>query len=319
MTTLLLAAMLMATAPDPLETGRQYTSWFYAGETAQLWERFTPEMKRAIGTAEGLGQFREQVRSQGGEETQVISEKVTPSPPFQIYSRTVRMSKAPVPIVVQWTLDASGNVAGFFIRPVQEPAPSKHLDYQTKTPLRLPFEGEWFVFWGGRTEAENYHVIAPDQRFAYDLLILKDGKSHTGDGTALEQYHCFGKPILAPGAGKVAVAVDGLADQKPGAMDPSNPPGNHVVIDHGNGEFSFLAHFKKGSVAVKKGDAVKAGDRIGLCGNSGNTSEPHLHYHLQTTERFAGGEGLPAQFLDYVADGKKVDRGEPTRGQVVRP
>lgn len=315
---LLLTAALMSAAPDPLETGRRYTSWFYAGETAKLWEKFTPEMRQALGTAEGLAQFREQVRSQAGEETQVVSEQVTPSPPFQVYSRTVKMSKAPMPILVQWTLDASGNVAGFFIRPVQEPAPSKYLEYQTKTPLRLPFEGEWFVFWGGRTEAENYHVVAPDQRFAYDLLILKDGKSHTGDGTALEQYHCFGQPILAPGAGKVAVAVDGLPDQKPGEMDPSKSPGNHVVIDHGNGEFSFLAHLKKGSVAVKKGDAVKPGDRIGLCGNSGNTSEPHLHYHLQTTERFGDGEGLPAQFLDYLADGKKVERGEPKRGQTVR-
>lgn len=319
MVTLLLAAALMGTAPDPLATGRQYTSWFYASETARLWERFTPEMKQAIGTAEGLAQFREQVRSQGGEEAEVVSEQVTPSPPFQVYSRTVRMSKAPMPILVQWTLDDSGNVAGFFIRPVQEPAPSKHLDYQTKTPLRLPFEGEWFVFWGGRTEAENYHVVAPDQRFAYDFLILADGKSHTGDGTALEQYHCFGQPILAPSAGKVAVAVDGLPDQKPGEMDPSNPPGNHVVIDHGNRELSFLAHLKKGSVAVKKGDAVKTGDRIGLCGNSGNSSEPHLHYHLQTTERFGDGEGLPAQFLDYLADGRKVERGEPKRGQTVRP
>ena len=91
--TLLIAAMLMTAAPGPLETGRQYTSWFYAGETAKLWEKFTPEMKQAIGTAEGLKQFREQVKSQAGEETQVISEQVTPSPPFQVYSRTVKMSQ----------------------------------------------------------------------------------------------------------------------------------------------------------------------------------------------------------------------------------
>ena len=304
----------MSASTDPLETGRQYTSWFYAGETAKLWEKFTPEMKQLFGTVEELRQFQEELK-QAGEEAEVVSEQVTSDPPLQIYVRTVKMSKAPMPFVMKWALDTSGNVAGLLIEPLDE----ARSDYQTKTPLRLPFEGEWFVGWGGRTEAENYHVVSPDQRFAYDLLIQKDGKSHTGDGTALEQYHCFGKPILAPGAGKIAVAVDGLPDQKPGEMDPSNPPGNHVVIDHGNGEFSFLAHLKKGSVPVKKGDAVKAGDRIGLCGNSGNTSEPHLHYHLQTTERFADGEGLPAQFLNYVADGKKVERGEPKKGQTVRP
>lgn len=198
-------------------------------------------------------------------------------------------------------------------------APSRHLDYQTKTPLRLPFQGDWFVFWGGRTEAENRHVFSVHQRFASDLLILRNGRSHTGDGTANEQYHCFGRPILAPGAGKVAVAVDGLPDNKPGERDRARPPGNYVVIDHGNGEFSFLAHLKRGSVAVESGSAVRAGDRIGLCGNSGNSSEPHLHYHLQTTAVFGHGEGLPVQFLGYRADGKRVERGELRRGQTVNP
>lgn len=320
-----LFAMVLAASPsdkgsvDPQALGRQYTAWFYAGEAGKLWERFTPEMKQGLGSADNLKSFRGQVEAQVGTEAEVVSEQVTPAPPYQVYIRTVRMSKVDVPIIVQFALDASGNVAGFFVRPVEQPAPSKHLEYQTKTPLRLPFEGEWYVFWGGRTPEQNYHVVAPDQRFAYDLLILKDGKSHTGDGSANEQYHCFGQPILAPGAGTVAVVVDGLDDNKPGEMDAKNPPGNHVVIDHGNGEFSFLAHLRKGSVAVKKGDAVKPGDRLGVCGNSGNSSEPHLHYHLQTTDRFAGGEGLPAQFLDYAADGKDVKRGEPTRGQTVRP
>ncbi|HWM94106.1 MAG TPA: M23 family metallopeptidase [Thermoanaerobaculia bacterium] len=318
--TFLMAAMIGTAPPaDPLETGRQYTGWFYAGEAAKLWEKFTPEMKQLVGTAEGIKAAREQINADHGNEVEILSEEVVAQTPLQVYTRRVKMAKAPKPVVVQIALDASGNIAGFHVGPEQEPAPSKHLDYQTKTPLRLPFQGEWHVFWGGRTEAENYHVVSREQRFAYDLLILKDGKSHTGDGTALEQYHCFGQPILAPGAGTVAVAVDGHADQKIGQTDTANPPGNHVVIDHGNGEFSFLAHLKKGSVPIKKGDAVKPGDRIGLCGNSGNTSEPHLHYHLQTTARFGDGEGLPAQFLNYLADGKEVARGEPTRGQTVRP
>lgn len=323
---ILLLTALMGAAPPPsaekvdlLATGRQYTAWFYAGEIDKLWERFIPEMKQALGSADNVRAFREQVETQLGKETEVVSEELVPHPPYQVYARLVKMAKVSMPILVQWTLDGAGNVTGFFIRPVQEEAPSKHLDYQTKTPLRLPFQGDWYVFWGGRTKEDNYHVVAPDQRFAYDFLILKDGKSHTGDSTALEQYHCFGQPILAPGAGTVAVAVDGLPDNKPGVMDPAHPPGNHVVLDHGNSEFSFLAHLKQGSLAVKKGDAVKPGDRIGLCGNSGNTTEPHLHYHLQTTDRFANGEGLPAQFLDYLADGKEVARGEPKKGQTIRP
>lgn len=64
---------------------------------------------------------------------------------------------------------------------------------------------------------------------------------------------------------------------------------------------------------------MKAGQTLGLCGNSGNSSEPHLHYHLQNTGIFFDGDGLPAQFLNYVADGKAVERGEPRKGQQVRP
>lgn len=102
-------------------------------------------------------------------------------------------------------------------------------------------------------------------------------------------------------------------------MDPNQPLGNHVILDHENGEYSFLAHFKKATVAVKPGQSVKTGDRLGLCGNSGNSTEPHLHYHLQTTPDFGAGDGLPIQFLDYVADGEPVARGEPVKGQQIHP
>jgi murein DD-endopeptidase MepM/ murein hydrolase activator NlpD len=141
--------------------------------------------------------------------------------------------------------------------------------------------------------------------------------SRKGDGTRNAQYYCFGQPILAPGAGKAVVVVDGLEDNVPGKMDREHPAGNHVVLDHGNGEFSFLAHFTKG-IQVGEGADVASGAVLGKCGNSGNSSEPHLHYHLQSTPVFREGEGLPAQFLEYVADGKEVARGEPTRGQTIR-
>jgi murein DD-endopeptidase MepM/ murein hydrolase activator NlpD len=102
-------------------------------------------------------------------------------------------------------------------------------------------------------------------------------------------------------------------------MNPDQPLGNYVVIDHQNGEYSFLAHLKQGSVAVQVGVRVEPGDLLGLCGNSGNSSEPHLHYHLQNAPGFPGGQGLPAQFQSYTADGVMVERGEPVRGQVVAP
>jgi murein DD-endopeptidase MepM/ murein hydrolase activator NlpD len=72
-------------------------------------------------------------------------------------------------------------------------------------------------------------------------------------------------------------------------------------------------------VAVKKGEAVKAGDLLGRCGNSGNSSEPHLHYHLQDSGEFGRGRGLLAPFRTYRADGKDMDKGEPVKGQTIEP
>jgi murein DD-endopeptidase MepM/ murein hydrolase activator NlpD len=127
--------------------------------------------------------------------------------------------------------------------------------------------------------------------------------------------------VLAPAAGRVVSAVGDVADNpRPGQKIAGAPaPGNHVVIDHGKGEHSLVAHFRQGSLAVREGQKVKAGQLLGLCGNSGNSSQPHVHYHLQTGKRFGEGLGLPAFFNGYEADGEPVARGEPQRGQVVVP
>ncbi|HET7460790.1 MAG TPA: M23 family metallopeptidase [Longimicrobium sp.] len=328
-TALLAAAVLLAAAPvvaqQPADTarmalGRTYARWFFEGRTDTLWALFTPQMRAAVPTAERLAAFRQTVAASAGAETGVVSEAAREVGAGTVYERVSRYATAPVPLRLTIATTAQGAIAGFMIRPAgTDAAPSRFLDYTTKTALRLPFDGEWYVFWGGRTREQNYHVIAPDQRFAYDLVVLRDGSTHAGDGTRVEQYHCWGRPILAPGAGTVLTAVDSLADNTPGQMDPAHAAGNHVIIDHGNGEYSLLAHLRRGSVAVHAGQRVAPGDKLGECGNSGNTSEPHLHYHLQNGPAFGRAEGLPAQFIHYTADGRPVERGEPVRGQTIHP
>lgn len=304
---------------DVMELGRRYTTWFYADSVDRLVAVFSSDLVAALGGEAGLRAVREQIAMQLGAERRVVDERTTRVGRGGSYIRYAEFEKYDGVIEVVWAIGDGGVVEGFVIRPRREPAPSAYLDYETKTWLRLPFDGEWTVFCGGRTVEQNYHVEAPDQRFAYDLVVMRDGRTHEGDGTANEQYYCFGLPILAPGAGVVAVARDGIDDNRPGVMNPAEPPGNHVVIDHGNGEYSFLAHLRNGSVRVRVGDRVSAGDPVGECGNSGNSSEPHLHYHLQTTPDIVRGAGLPAQFRDYVADGEPVERGEPVQGQRIRP
>lgn len=302
-----------------MERGRTYTRWLYEGKADSLFAIFTPEMRQKLPTVERLAEFGQAVRQLMGTETGVVSETADEREGLLVYTRVAAGSNGDLRMRVVWVTDADGRVAGFLVQPHRDAAPPRFPDYTTKTALRLPFEGDWYVGWGGRTREQNYHVEYPEQRFALDVLVQRDGKSHAGDGKRLEDYYCWTRPILAPGDGTVAGVVDGLADQVPPARDARNPAGNHVIIDHGNGEFSLLAHLRNGSVAVKTGDRVTAGQKVGECGNSGNTSEPHLHYQLQNGPVFGPAEGILAQFQNYVADGLPVARGEPVRGQTVRP
>ncbi len=306
-----------------LARGRQYAQWVLETRADTLWALFSPQMRAAIPTVDAMRAMNQQIQAQVGTETEVVSERMldpSPAPGLDVYVRSSRFSNAPMVLDMVIALDSAGLIHGLTLRPqaTRAAAPSPFLEYQTKTPLRLPFEGDWYVFWGGRTVDQNYHAAHRDQRFAYDLVVRRDGRSHAGDGKQLEQYYCWGQPILAPGAGTVVTALDSLPDQQPGQMDPRNVAGNHVIVDHGNGEFSLLAHLRRGSVAVRAGERVAQGQKLGECGNSGNTSEPHLHYHLQNAAVFGQGEGMPAQFNAYLADGQPVPRGEPVKGQTIR-
>ena len=313
-----LAAPMNAVAQDP-STGADVAALFASGETASLWGAMDPEMRATVGSAESFATFRNQVGLDFGEEAELLSERTTQDEGLEVHERVARWTGWPVPIQTIVALDEDGRISGFLIRPVPTAAESDRLDYRTKAALRLPFDGTWHVFWGGRTLEQNYHAVDPGQRFALDLVVMVDGQTHSGDPAVLAGYHCWDRPVLAPAAGRVARAVGDLPDQAIGASDPFHPAGNHVVIDFGEGEYGFLAHLHEGSVAVAEGDAVEAGQEIGRCGNSGNTSEPHLHFHLQTSATLGAGVGLPAQFRSYRADGNTVAVGEPVRGQTIEP
>jgi len=192
------------------------------------------------------------------------------------------------------------------------------LNYQTKTELELPFEEDWFISAGGRSVIQNHHFVPHrHQRYAMDIFQTVNGVSFTGDGTNNEDYYCFGKRLNAPDDGKIIALENNIEDNVPGVVAKPGL-GNYIIIDHLNGEFSFMVHFKKHSITVSLGDTVVKGQEVGKAGNSGNSTEPHLHYHLQTTSNTATGIGLPTQFLNYYADDVFIERGEPVRGQIVR-
>lgn len=218
-------------------------------------------------------------------------------------------------------VDARGLIAGVAFKPhvATEPAPEKH-----ETPLSLPFKGNWLVLWGGDTRELNHHHDAPNQRFALDLLgMSEDGKTQRGDGVRNEDYYAFGREVLAPGDGTVIEVIEGVRDNAPGSMNPYSALGNCVVIEHRKHEVSVLAHLKLGTIVVKVGDNVKRGQLLGKCGNSGNSSEPHLHYHLQNSPVLQDGLGIRCVFqkvvLSSVGKTETMTNYSPVKDNIIGP
>ncbi|OWA36295.1 hypothetical protein B9G55_08985 [Saccharibacillus sp. O16] len=160
-----------------------------------------------------------------------------------------------------------------------------------------PFAEETIVGWGGDELRGNYHVVAPNERWAYDLLAVPAGVG----STRLEDYGIYGKAVFAPAAGTIVEAKDGEADHAPGESESETLAGNHIYLRlDETGTYLVLAHLMRGSVTVEAGQHVEVGTPLGRVGNSGSSSEPHLHLHHQRqnpaeTNLFVS-EGLPLYF-----------------------
>lgn len=195
----------------------------------------------------------------------------------------------------KFAIDGNGKLAGMLFEPWM--TREYPILVRNKTKLALPFTGEWFVVWGGDTKAQNQHADTRQQKYAFDLVMVDDKfDTHGGDGTKNEDYFAFGKEILAPCDAVVTDVVDGVRDNIPGEMNTMFVPGNWVQLKTVNNEYLFFAHFKQYSIKVKPGDKLKKGAVLGLCGNSGNSSEPHLHFHIQNTDDYANATGAKTYF-----------------------
>ncbi len=203
-------------------------------------------------------------------------------------------------------VNKQGQIAGMLLKPIETfPATDNKL---TSTVYRLPLRGDWFVFWGGHNVLQNYHYAVPAQRYAYDFVQLKDGMSYSGDPKLNKSYHAFGQPALAPADGTVVSVVNDIPDNEPvGKMNPAQPGGNMVIIRHGD-EYSMLAHLEKGSVIVQAGDKVKQGQAIGKIGNSGNSSEAHLHFQVSDQPDLLKGTSIAIHWSDGL---------KPLKGDIV--
>jgi len=139
------------------------------------------------------------------------------------------------------------------------------------------------------------------QRFAIDYVKLAENGSGTFTGDRLKNtsYAAYGTDALAVADGQVVAVKDGIPENVPGVNSRAVPitmetvGGNHVIIDIGRGKYAFYAHLQPGSIKVKLGDRVRRGQVLGLVGNSGNSTEPHLHFHVSDANSPLGSEGVP--------------------------
>ena len=152
--------------------------------------------------------------------------------------------------------------------------------------LSPPFTGEWVVMQGGPGALANHHHRLTNQRHALDLVRTVDGSSRDEKAAGTAAYASWESVLLAPADGVVVVAVNDLHDNLIGQTDRRNLAGNHLVIQIGEERFVMMAHLREGSVSVAVGDNVRKGQPVARCGNSGNTTEPHLHLQVQNKASF---------------------------------
>lgn len=200
------------------------------------------------------------------------------------------------------SLNAQNQINGLFLSPTK-PLGIAVIERNT-TPMILPFEEEWFVYWGGTTEAQNYHVREMSQQYAYDLLMVRDGSSYDGDPKDNESYYAFGKDIIAPCNARVVQVIEGVPDNIPGETNPQDLTGNTIVLQTDLGEYILFAHLQEGSIIVEEGQEVVQGELMAKCGNSGNSTEPHLHLSLQNTMEMRDATGGKLFFERILVDGQ---------------
>lgn len=280
----------------------KFQSFYNREQYDSLFSMFAPVMQTAL-PADATATFFNGLQSGGGKITK------TEFVQFQMYKITFER----LTYKFNLSIDDNAKINGFNF------TEGKPLMERNITKMILPFKGTWDVVWGGDTKEQNYHVSYPAQKNAFDILIKgTDGKSFKTDGKRNEDYYAFGQEVIAPCDGEIVMAVDGVKDNTPKDMNAMYVLGNSVIIKTEKNEFLYFAHFKQYSVKVKQGQKVRQGQLLGLCGNSGNSSEPHIHFHIQHVENPNVAIGIKCYFDQLTVNGQVKTDYSPVRNDKIQ-
>lgn len=282
----------------------KYVSLYNAKQYDSLFALFTPEMQALLKTTEP---FQIQQTQLG----KIVSRKfIKYNATFALYSTKYERGD----VTLNISVGNNQKINGYQLTAPIVSAPERNI-----TKMKLPFKGEWTIFWGGDTKEQNYHVSYEAQKNAFDILIKdNNGKSFKTDGRTNEDYYAFGQELYAPCDGEIVQAVDGVKENIPGAMNPAYVFGNSVIIRTNKNEFLVFAHLKQYSVKVKAGQQIKQGALLGQCGNTGNSSEAHLHFHMQNVENLNTATGIKCYFDQLKVNGQTKTDYSPVKNDKVQ-
>lgn len=192
----------------------------------------------------------------------------------------------------------------------------KVIQYKSQNQYNFPLKGTWSAF--GAPSLNSHHRWVSIQEFSYDFIKMdKNGSSHRKDGSKFKHYNAYGEDVVSVGDGKVISVINTIEESDVLLQSEDNDElwtkvkaiqnalmkkgfeyilGNHVIIEHANGEFSYYMHLKTKSITVQVGDTIKTGQKIGELGQSGMSSEPHLHFQLSNSPDLLTSRCLPITF-----------------------
>jgi murein DD-endopeptidase MepM/ murein hydrolase activator NlpD len=296
-----------SSAPTIDEVKDKVVAQINAPTGSGLYDLFGPPMRQQF-TREQTTTFAEQVRGARGPWRNA---KRAPEEDAGGHHGTWRIEAERGAWQLEIYVDRDAKISGLKVTP----ASAEHAVVRNSQSIGLPFRGEWSVLWGGDREEVNRHVVDANQRRAVDLLMTgADGKTHRGSGRLNSDYFAYGQDVLAVANGTVVTVVDGVPENEPGAPNRNVIPGNYVVLRHAEALYSVYEHLQPGKIVVKRGDNVPRGAVIGNCGNSGNSSEPHLHFQLQDGPSLDVSSGVEAVFDDVIVS--RGDKTEHAKGYV---
>ena len=173
--------------------------------------------------------------------------------------------------------------------------------------ISLPFKDSWLAWQG----FDGKWTHKGEYKYAYDFVKTdSSGKTHLGGGTLLTDYYAYAQEVLSPVNGRVVRVISQLPDNTIGSTDIQNNWGNEIIIESDRGVVVKLAHFAYDSIFVYEGQTVMAGAVIGLCGNSGNSPQPHIHIQVQNSI-LPHAITKPFVFVNYAHLGQFSLYGEP--------